>query len=182
MNDVLKSVAILATFMILVLNITMIMGKNSIQKDWPMYRCNPLIMPLAGSLSPDGSSTRDNFSYCIQDVLRGFAPTVTAPLQYVQAMTLNLVNNSSKTQEATMKEQKKTKDEAGEEFGNVFNVLIGIVVEFRVMLTRLADSQAKLSGVMATITYIMTAVTYTFQSMWDGIPGGMIRAFGGVRA
>jgi len=180
MNDTLKTIAILVVFALLAMNITLTLSKNTIQQDWPTYRCNPLVMPFAGSLSPDGMSTKDNFSYCIQDIMRGFAPMVTAPLQYVQAMTLNLVKNSSVTQESTMKEQKKTKENTAQTFGNVFNVLLGVVVEFRVMLTRLADSQAKLSGVMATITYIMSTVMLTFQSMWDGIPGGMIRAFGGL--
>jgi hypothetical protein len=180
MNDALKSVAILGVFALLVANIALTLSKQSIQRDWPTYRCTPLIMPLAGSLSPDGMSTKDNFSYCIQDIMRGFAPLFTAPLQHVQAMTLTLVNNSTTTQEATMKEQQKTNKSTGQNFGNVFNVLLGVVVEFRVLLTRLTDSQAKLSGVMATITYMTTAVMYTFQSMWDGIPGGMIRAFGGL--
>jgi hypothetical protein len=45
------------------------------------------------------------------------------------------------------------------------------------MLTRLTDSQSKLSAIVATIMHLMTAVMYTFQSMWNGIPGGMIRAF-----
>jgi len=180
MNDTLKTVAILGIFALLILNITLTLSKHAIQQDWPTYRCNPLIMPLAGKLSPDGMSTQENFSYCIQDVARGIAPLVTAPLQYVQSMTLNLVNNSSTTQESTMKEQKKTKDSAGMNFGNVFNVLLGVVVEFRILLSRLTDSQAKMSGMMATIMHMMTAVMYTFQSMWDGIPGGMIRAFGGL--
>jgi hypothetical protein len=181
MNDVLKTVAIITIFVILVMNITLTLSKNSIQSNWPNYRCNPLVMPIAGKLSPDGMSTQDNFSFCIQEIVRGFAPAVTAPLQYVQAMTLNLVGNSTTAQEATMKEQEKTKDSAGGMFGNVFNVLLGVVVEFRLMLVRLSDAQGKLAGAMATVMYILTAVSYTFQSMWNGIPGKMIKSFGNIR-
>jgi len=181
MNDTLKSVVIVAVFVVLTLNITMTLSKNAIQNDWPNYRCNPLIMPMAGQLSPDGMSTQENFSFCIQDVVRSFAPMVTAPLQHVQAMTLSLVGNSSSIQESNMKEQQETSKSAGNTFGGVFNVLLGVVVEFRIMLSRLQDAQAKLSGVMTTIMYMMTAVMYTFQSMWDGIPGSMIRSFGGLK-
>ena len=177
MNDVFKTIAIIVVFAVLVLNITMTLSKNVIQKEWPTYRCNPLIMPFSGKLSPDGMSTQENFAYCVQDVIRGFAPIVTAPLQFVQAATLNLVGNTTTTQKNTMKEQKSFSSSSGNMFGGVFNVFLGVVVEFRVMLTRLTDSQSKLSAIVATIMHLMTAVMYTFQSMWNGIPGGMIRAF-----
>ena len=40
------------------------------------------------------------------------------------------------------------------------------------------DAQNKLAGVIATLMYIMTAVQYTFESMWNGIPGKMIQTIG----
>jgi hypothetical protein len=40
------------------------------------------------------------------------------------------------------------------------------------------DTQGKMSGIMAAIMNIMTTVQYTFQSMWDGIPGRMIQEIG----
>lgn len=182
MNDTIKSICIIAVFVVLVLNISMTLSKHAIQSDWPNYRCNPLIMPLAGKLSPDGMSTGDNFSYCIQDIVRSAAPMVTAPLQYVQSMTLNLLDNSSTVQTNTIKEQTRFSGSTGTMFGNTFNVLLGVVVEFRVMLARLTDSQSKLTGIMTTILYTMTAVQYTFESMWNGIPGTMIRSFSKINA
>ena len=181
MNDTIKSICIIAVFVVLVSNISMTLSKNAIQNDWPNYRCNPLIMPLASKLSPDGMSTGDNFSYCIQDIVRSVAPMVTAPLQYVQSMTLNLLDNSTTAQTNTMEEQTTFSSSAGGMFGNVFNVLLGVVIEFRVMLARLSDTQAKLSGIMTTILYTVTAVQYTFGSMWEGIPGSMIRSFSGIK-
>ena len=182
MNDTIKSICIIAVFVVLVLNISMTLSKNAIQSYWTNYRCNPLIMPLAGKLSPDGMSTGDNFSYCIQDIVRSAAPMVTAPLQYVQSMTLNLLDNSSTVQTNTIKEQTRFSGSTGTMFGNTFNVLLGVVVEFRVMLARLTDSQSKLTGIMTTILYTMTAVQYTFESMWNGIPGTMIRSFSKINA
>lgn len=181
MNDAFKSFAIIIIFVILVANISLTLSKTAIQRDWANYRCNPLIMPFAGKLSPDGKSTSENFSYCVQDVTRGVAPIIVAPLQYVQAMTLNLVGNATTTQTTTMQEQSRFSLSSGNMFGNVFNVLLGVVVEFRVMLTKLSDSQAKLSAIMATILYTMTAVQYTFTSMWDGIPGQMIKSFSKIK-
>ena len=181
MNDTFKTIVIIAVFAILVLNITLGLSKHTIQQEWATYRCNPLIMPFAGKIAPDGMSTNENFAYCVQDVVKSFAPIITGPLEYVQSMTLNLVDNSATTQKTTMKEQQKFSTSSGNMFGNIFNIFLGVVVEFRIMLTRLTDSQSKLSGVVATLMYMMTAVMYTFQSMWDGIPGGMIRMFSKIK-
>jgi large subunit ribosomal protein L2 len=40
------------------------------------------------------------------------------------------------------------------------------------------DVQGKVTGIITTILYIMTVVQYTFESMWNGIPGSMIKALG----
>ena len=55
---------------------------------------------------------------------------------------------------------------------------MGIIIEFNVLVIKLMDAQNKLAGVIATLMYIMTAVQYTFESMWNGIPGKMIQTIG----
>jgi hypothetical protein len=57
-------------------------------------------------------------------------------------------------------------------------VFINIIVEFNIIVIKLIDIQGKMAGVMATIMHIMTTVQYTFQSMWDGVPGKMIKTIG----
>ena len=38
--------------------------------------------------------------------------------------------------------------------------------------------QGKLTGMITVILYIMTTVQYTFESMWAGVPGKMIKVLG----
>ena len=63
-------------------------------------------------------------------------------------------------------------------FGRLYAVFINIIIEFNMIVIKLVDTQGKMSGVMASILYIMTSVQYTFESMWNGIPGVMIRTIG----
>jgi len=182
MNDTFKTLFIFLVFSVLTTAMAYAVSRNEIQNNWPVYRCNPMIMPMAGSLSPDGMSTSDNFTYCIQDVARSFAPTITAPLQYVQAMTIDSLNSTASGQESTLKNQNILQKNSAMGIGSVLGVFVGVVVEFKVMLARIADAQARMSAVMATLMYIVTSVQFTFQSMWNGIPGAMIRAFGSISA
>ena len=49
------------------------------------------------------------------------------------------------------------------------------------MFLKLNDTQGKLVGVVTVMLYVMTSVQYTFQSMWSGIPGSLIRSFDKIR-
>ena len=62
--------------------------------------------------------------------------------------------------------------------GNLYAVFLNVIIEFNIIVIKLIDTQGKISGIMATILYIMTAVQYTFESMWNGVPGVMIKTIG----
>jgi hypothetical protein len=57
-------------------------------------------------------------------------------------------------------------------------VFLNTIVEFNILVIKIMDTQGKISGIITTMLYIMTAVQYTFQSMWNGIPGKMIQTMG----
>jgi len=63
-------------------------------------------------------------------------------------------------------------------FGSIYGIFLNVIVEFNVLVIKLMDTQGKISGIITTILYIMTAVQYTFESMWAGIPGKMIQTIG----
>jgi len=151
---------------------------QNIQDNWPEYRCVPLMMPFAGSVSPDGTTTSDNFSYCIQNIMSSFAPTITQPFTFLQSMTMDMMDSINTSNETTTDQTSNIKFSVSSIFVNIFAVFLNIIIEFNIIVIKLVDTQGKLSGIMAAIMNIMTSVQYTFQSMWDGIPGVMIKTIG----
>jgi len=151
---------------------------QNMQDNWAIYRCNPVIMPFSGFIAPDGTSTSDNFSYCIQNIMTSFAPTITQPFNYLQTMTMTMMDSINTSNENTTDQTSSIKDSTASIFGNLYSVFINIIIEFNIIIIKLVDTQGKLSGIMAAIMHIMTTVQYTFQSMWDGIPGKMIQTIG----
>jgi len=153
-------------------------GVQTIQDNWAEYRCMPLMMPFAGQVAPDGTSTSDNFSYCIQNIVTSFAPTITQPFNYLQSMTMDMMDSINTSNETTTDSQSSIKDSTAGIFASLYAVFINIIIEFNIIVIKLVDTQGKMSGIMAVIMNIMTTVKYTFQSMWDGIPGKMIQTIG----
>lgn len=148
---------------------------QSIQDNWPIYRCTPIMLPFAGFISPDGSTTSDNFSYCIQSIMTSFAPTITQPFSYLQSMTSDMMESINTSNENTTDQQSEIKTGVSDIVQNLYGVFINVIIEFNMIVIKMIDTQGKLSGIMAAMMHIMTSVQYTFQSMWDGIPGVMIR-------
>ena len=56
------------------------------EEQWPEYRCNPMIMPLASSLGPPGTDSTSNFSTCVQSQMSGMMGTLMEPVNYALSL------------------------------------------------------------------------------------------------
>lgn len=107
--------------------------------------------------------------------MTSFAPTITQPFNYLQTLTMDMMDSINTSNENTTEQQSEIKFSVAEILGNLYAVFINVIIEFNIIVIKLVDTQGKMAGIMAAIMHIMTSVQYTFQSMWDGIPGQMIR-------
>jgi hypothetical protein len=172
-----KSIFIILVFVVLVGHVATSIGVKNIQENWPLYRCNPLIMPFAATFSPTPTTARDNFSFCVNDNLTSFGPSLTQPLSYVQNVTLDLLAAMTTSNEKSMKQSSNFSFSVSNMFTSVYQVLVGMVGKFNLLIIKMMDAQGKIMGSMVALMHIITAVQYTFLSMWEGIPGTMIRSF-----
>ena len=68
-----------------------------LRKDWPLNRCNPLLIPFAGLIMPQKTQsawkyTETNFSYCSLSLLRKLAKIATIPIHLMVVAILILEN------------------------------------------------------------------------------------------
>jgi len=179
-KDWLKTIVIILLFG--VFSIVKTAGSNlqDIHDNWNLYKCNPAIMPFAGSLAPPGTnvSTSDNFSYCTQSMMANFAPSITQPFSYLQDMTTQMMGSINDSMAASTSQSASMTDSITNIFSSIYGVFLNVIIEFTVIINKIMDTQAKMSGIISTILFIMTTTQYLFLSMWNGIPGAMIRLFG----
>lgn len=176
MSDGIRAFFIIFIFMMLNTFIMTKTGVSSVQNDWVNQRCNPLVMPFAGSLSPDGTSTSDNFSYCIQNTVGSYSSVVTQPFEYAQSMNVDAINNLSDTATANQQQQQQTSDNMGSVASGIYETFLNIIIVFNVMVLKLYDSQGKMSGVVVTLMNILQTLSNTGMSIWNGPPGQIMRA------
>ena len=174
-----KSIFIIAVFFGLGFYIATSVGIKTIQENWPQYRCNPLYMPFASTLAPVPTTSRENFVFCLGDFMKSAAPALTQPLSYVQSMTLALTGSMVQSQEKTQEKKAEHSFNVGQLFEGLFSMIGGILAEFQILFIKLSDAQGKMMGIVVSLMYIITATQYAFVSMWNGIPGALIRFMGG---
>ena len=174
-----SSIFIIVVFVFLGFYVATSVGVQSIQENWPQYRCNPLYMPFASTLAPTPTTASKNFSFCMQDFMKSAAPALTQPFSYVQSMTVALMGTMAEGQEKTAEKQTRQGFSISNIFKQIFSVIGGIIAQFKIMLIKLMNAQAKIMASMATLMYIVSAVQYAFVSMWNGIPGALIKFMAG---
>lgn len=174
-GDGLRAILIVLVFLSLYGYMTTTSGLKNIQDNWPLHRCNPTIMPFAGYLSPDGTTTTENLSYCIQNSITSFSPTLLQPYEFSQSINASVAENVNTSTDLTQQHQNNTSFNVGGALSGVFDVFVNVVILFNVLMVKLNDTQGKLMSIVTTVMHLMTTTNDTFGSMWNGIPGQMLR-------
>jgi len=138
------------------------------------------MLPFASYFAPKGTviTTEDNFAYCIQTMMASFAPSIMQPFSYLQSMTVDMMGSINDSMSASKTESANMKSNTSNVITSLYGVFQNIIIRFNLLNKKMANTQGKLTGIITTIMYIMTTVQYTFQSMWNGIPGAMIKTLG----
>ncbi len=180
-SDGLRTILILLVFMILNAVIIVKTGYTSMQSDWVNQRCNPLVIPFAGSISPDGTTTSENFSYCIQNTISSYSSVITQPYEYAQSMNVDAISGLSDTASSTQQQQQDTTLNMGSLATSIYDTFLNLIIVFNVIILKLYDSQGKMTGVVVTIMNLLTTLNNAAISVWDGPPGQMLQALSKVK-
>jgi hypothetical protein len=139
-----------------------------IKANWPLYRCNPLYMPLSDDMSKD-------FTYCVQNMQTNYMGYLLQPINYI---INNLSNISSEF--TTSFEYIRTMLSSIRSFvtsitQNIFGVFLNLIIEFQKITISIKDLVGKIIGTMVTLIYLMDGSVKLGSATWNGPPGQMVR-------
>lgn len=171
-SDITNSILIVIIFAIINIVSVLGIGIEHIKQNWNEYKCMPVVIPFAGYFDHDPMET---FNGCIQGVLGGFISEILGPIY-------------------TIFEQISAIGEQIGQFMSMFNNIVGIFkFNFLDMLTNvyeigtklllglsqfaitIQDMINKVVGIFLTVIYLFLGVNYTVISIWNGLPGQLVR-------
>jgi len=144
---------------------------QDIRDNWPVYRCNPMYMPLSTDIKSD-------FTYCVQNMTKNMMGYLLQPLTYVLS-NLGEVSSSFMTSINSVREMfNKIRNFATNIIQSIFGVFLNIIIEFQRITMGIKDLVGKMLGILVTLLYLMDGTIKTMNSAWNGPPGQMTRALG----
>ena len=86
-SDIGLAVFIIIIFLLLYIFNILAVGISNVKKNWPLYRCNPIVMPFASIF---GHEAFGNFLYCVNNINSSFLGKALDPIYYALHNITNL--------------------------------------------------------------------------------------------
>jgi hypothetical protein len=144
---------------------------SEIKANWPLYRCNPIYMPLADDME-------SNFTYCIQTMQTSMMGNFLQPLTFLTSSIGSTLGDFSNEINSIRGMFSQTRGFMSNIVQSIMGVFLNLVLEFQKISIAIRDLIGKLIGVLVTIMYIMDGSILTMNSTWNGPPGQLVRALG----
>jgi hypothetical protein len=172
-SNITLSIIIIIIFIALYICNVIAVGIQNIKDNWPLYRCQPLVMPFASSF---GHDTGQNFSYCIQNIQTNFMDELLKPINFnidfLGGITADLTDSLNFARGFMDIFRVNLKGI----FQNLFGTLFNIMVEVQRMVINVKDMIAKMTGIIMAMLYVLNGSMLTMKSAWAGPPGKLVRA------
>jgi len=142
-----------------------------IKANWPLYRCNPMYMPLADNVE-------QNFVYCIQSMQTNFMGYLLQPLTFITG-SLGGILGSFMTEINSIRAMfSKIRTFFSDIIQSIFGIFLNLVIEFQRITIGIKDLIGKTIGIMVSVMYMIDGSVKTMNSTWNGPPGQLVRHLG----
>jgi len=161
-SDINKALLILFLFGILYLVNILSVGIKRIKEQWPIYRCNPGIMPFAGIFGKDPIS---NFVGCIQNMQSLNMDYLLKPIKDNISLLTDIGDQFNNNLSGVRGFLSQFREKILDITEMIYSVLSGIITEFQIIIAKIKDVVAKLAGVLVVVLYTIESSLITGQSI-----------------
>jgi hypothetical protein len=171
-SDLTLSIIVVFVFIALYLFNILAVGIQRIKDNWPLYRCQPMVMPFASWF---GHNTSQNFSYCIQNIQSNFMSELLKPVTFNIGSLGNVTSGLTSNLNFARGFMSKFRFNMSDIFSNIFATVFNVMIEIQRLVINIKDLFGKLTGVLITVLYVLDGALLTMGSAWSGPPGELIR-------
>ena len=144
---------------------------KDIKENWPLYRCNPMYMPLS-------ENPQEDFTYCIQNMQSDYMGYLLQPITYITSALTASMGNFANELNMVRAMFHKIRTFFSSIVQNIFGVFLNLVIEFQRITIGIKDLIGKTIGIMTVLLYTLDGSIKTMNSTWNGPPGQLVRALG----
>lgn len=172
-SDILKSLIIFIIFLSINVLIMLSIGLNHITDNWPLYKCNPVVMPFAKMFNHDPIQ---NFESCIKNIQNMHMGSLLDPVYFMMQTVSEIGDEIVQAVMGFSGILNLFKLNLGNIATMAIDAVINILIELQSILIKFKDMINKLVGIFVTIVYLIGGTQTTATTIWNGLPGWMLRA------
>ena len=101
---------------------------KEIKDNWPLYRCNPMYMPLSDDMTTD-------FTYCVQNITTSFMGFLLQPITFITSTLATLGGSFSDQINSIRQMFDKIRTFVSTIVESIFGVFLNILTQFHLLLT-----------------------------------------------
>lgn len=171
-TDILLTFLIILIFIILFSANILSVGIEKIKKEWPKYRCNPVIMPIANVF---GEDTMKNFAFCVQNLQSTFMQDLLQPVHYTEKLMSDISKEFTDAINSIRAFFNKIRNMIMSIIKDIMGVFLNLLIGFQHMIISIRDLFQKTIGTLTVFLYLMEGSIMAMKSGWEGPPGQMVR-------
>ena len=150
-SDITLSIFIILIFVAMYFYNILAVGIKNIQDNWPEYRCNPSIMPFAGTF---GHDVMDNFTFCIQNMQTDFMGYLLQPLNYLTSVIGSVSGDLTAAIQDIRSFTNVFRDLISSIVQSIFGVFLNILTQFSISLKLLMPVEMNVNLFSFAISFI----------------------------
>jgi Hint-domain len=161
---------LLILIMFVVVSYSIVMKNiQPIKDNWAQERCNPKVLPFAGLINaPNGTSageyTHQNFTYCMQDILKSITGFATQPLSYI-TYSINLIfKEIASALTAIRSLLSNIRSNLANITQEIMGRILNVTVPIRKMLIAFNDMGQKVIGILTSGLYTSLGTYYALKA------------------
>ena len=142
-SDITQTIIILVVFICLHLFNILSIGIKNIKENWPLYRCNPMIMPFSSMF---GTDSGENFIYCVQNMQTDYMSYLMQPINFDINIVGSMAEVLGESLESARTLMNNIRTAISSIVGMVMGAFGGITVAMQKTKIKTNDTIAKDSG------------------------------------
>ena len=171
-SDLTLSFFILLLFIVLLGIDYFAIGFKKIKEEWPKYRCNPVVMPFAGTL---GYDTNANFISCVGNIQTDLMGFFLQPVHYILSLTSNLGVNLMGSLQNLRYMFSNIRNFLSNMITGIFSIFTNVIIQIQKFVSNLKDLMSKQVAVVVTLMYMTLGASMTGRSIMAGPIGQTLR-------
>jgi hypothetical protein len=166
------AVLIVLVFVIASILPLVLAGHKDIQNNWPLYRCDPRVMPFAEYFGHDVFS---NFIGCTATAQKMVVADMLKPVNYNLSSLTHVGGLLGEAVQDVRAVVDQTRTFVSSITERIFGVFLNMAITGQTEAIKTKDLMGKVSGVMATLMYMLTGGVKVGESVMDGPIVGMMK-------